>query len=222
MDTLTIVDRCRLFARVKSERRTRLTAIAMHQEFSKGHIVFRQGEPPPGIYVVGSGLVRIYKLAPSGKEHILHLAGPGQTFAEVAVMGGFDCPAFAEVIDDCEIALLPSKPIMDLLSSDHALCLELLVGLSAWVHHLTGLLEDVVLRDAAGRVARHLLAFANDDGVVVLPGLKKHLASHLNLTSETLSRTLRRFTDAGWIQVLDDQRTHISNHSALQSICDGI
>lgn len=222
MDASLIIDRCRLFARVKPERRARLAAIAVTQEFPKGRVVFRQDDVPPGIYVVGTGLVRIYKLAPSGKEHILHLAGPGQTFAEVAVMGGFNCPAFAEVIDDCTVALLPAEAVMGLFRADHALCLELLIGLSAWVHHLTGLLEDIVLRDAAGRVARHLLSFATEGGVVVLPGLKKHLASHLNLTSETLSRTLRRFTDEGWIESLDDQRMHIKVPAALQAVCDGM
>jgi CRP/FNR family transcriptional regulator len=222
MDTSAIIDRCRLFARVNPERRARLAAIAVRQELVRGRIVFRQDDPPPGIYVVGSGLVRVYKLAPSGKEHILHLAGPGQTFAEVAVMGQFNCPAFAEVVDDAEVALLPTESVSSLLRADHQLCLELLVGMSAWVHHLTGLLEDIVLRDAAGRIARHLLNCAGDQGVVVLPGLKKHLASHLNLTSETLSRTLRRFTDAGWLEALDDQRMRVTDVEALQAVCDGM
>lgn len=222
MDTIAIIDRCRLFARVNPERRLRLSSIAVKQAFVRGRIIFRQDDPPPGIYVVGNGLVRVYKLAPSGKEHILHLAGPGQTFAEVAVMGQFNCPAFAEVIDDVEVALLPTELISGLLRTDHQLCLELLIGMSTWVHHLTGLLEDIVLRDAAGRVARHLLNCAGESGVVVLPGLKKHLASHLNLTSETLSRTLRRFTDSGWMESLDDQRMRITDAASLQAVCDGM
>ena len=55
---------------------------------------------------------------------------------------------------------------------------------------------------ASGRVARHLLEADHSDGreTFTLPVMKKDLASHLNLTSETLSRTLRRLSESGLIR----------------------
>ena len=38
----------------------------------------------------------------------------------------------------------------------------MMTGLTLWVRHLVGLMEDVVLRDAAGRIARYLLAIPAD------------------------------------------------------------
>jgi CRP/FNR family transcriptional regulator len=187
---------CAFFSQVDGPTQTRLVRMAVRREYGKGEIVFRDGDPAPGVFVVASGLVRVFKLAPSGKEHVLHLAGPGMTFAEVAVLGRFPCPAFAEALEETRCVLLPVEPFMRALRDDHQLSLQILGSMAIWVKSLVSLLEGVVLRDAAGRVAGYLLQAHLEQGASVsLPSLKKHIASHLNLTSETLSRTLRQLRE---------------------------
>jgi CRP/FNR family transcriptional regulator len=219
MDKAAIIAECSLFHGVSPGHRRRLVEMARKVAFPAGALVFKQGDPCPGIYCVGSGTVRVYRIGVGGKEHTLHLAGARQTFAEVAVIGEFPCPAFAEVTAAAQCALLPAGAILAMLREDHAFCLELLVGLSQWVRHLTGLIEDITLRDADGRVARLLLQAKPDArGTVGLTGLKKHVASQLNLTSETLSRVLRRLTDAGTVKVVDGRRLRLLDREALEEM----
>ncbi len=196
MNTAAVLASCSFFSHVDEASRKRLARMAVRREFKKGEVIFREGEPAPGVFIVAEGLVRVYKLAPSGKEHVLHLASPGMTFAEVAVLGAFPCPAFAEALEDTICALLPSETFTRALREDHGLCLQILSGMAMWVKSLVSLLEGIVLRDALGRVAAYLLQAHADQGPIIsLPGLKKHVASHLNLTSETLSRTLRQLRE---------------------------
>jgi CRP/FNR family transcriptional regulator len=106
-----------------------------------------------------------------------------------------------------------------MLREDHAFCLDLLIGMSHWVRRLTGLLEDITLRDASGRVARHLLQASHDvRGTVGLAGLKKHIASQLNLTSETFSRVLRKLADTGVVELVDEKHLRIADRKALESL----
>jgi CRP/FNR family transcriptional regulator, dissimilatory nitrate respiration regulator len=116
--------------------------------FAKREVVFTQGSDCPGVYCVGSGLVRVYKLAPTGKEHVLHFAQPGETFGEIAAVGNFPAPAHAEAAEDTVCVLLPAARFRELVAAHHQLCRELLGGLAQWVRRLVGLMEDLVLRDA--------------------------------------------------------------------------
>ncbi|NMC21256.1 MAG: Crp/Fnr family transcriptional regulator [Thermogutta sp.] len=216
-----ILQDCPLFSRLDERRFARLFAISRLVRFRKGQLIFRQGEACPGIYIVGSGLVRIFQRGPQGREQVLHIVGPGGTFAEVAVIGGFDCPANAEAVTAAVCGLVPREPFRDWIHEDHQLSPALLMGLTVWTRHLVGLVEDVTLRDAAGRLARWLLAAAPEDDIVRLPSLKKHLASQLNITGETLSRTLKRLEKAGIIAAAERGEIRILDRPKLAAEAAG-
>ena len=214
---------CKLFSAVQPAGFQRLAVIARLCKFRKGQVIFREGEECPGVYVVGKGMVRVFKTGPGGKEHVLHIVGPGGTFAEVAAIGGFDVPASAEAIAPTTCALLPRESFRKALAEDHDLATGMMTGLTLWVRHLVNLIEDVVLRDAAGRIARYLLQSPPDaQGHIELPGLKRHVASHLNLTSETFSRTFRRLLDAGLIAESDDNRLQVLDRARLEKVAEGL
>jgi CRP/FNR family transcriptional regulator, dissimilatory nitrate respiration regulator len=223
LNVADILHDCKLFSAVPPASFRRLATIARLQHFRKGQAVFHEAEPCPGVFVVGTGMVRVFKAGPGGKEHVLHMVGPGGTFAEVAAIGNFDLPASADAVTKTTCLLLPQERFRAILETDHPLCLGMMSGLSLWVRHLVTLMEDVVLRDAAGRVARFLLdAHALPGGTIELPALKRHIASHLNLTSETFSRMFRRLVDAGLIGELDSTHVKLLDRRKLQQIAEGL
>ncbi len=223
-DITRVLRRCRLFRGLSDESVQRLASIGRRVSYAKGQQIFAQDDPCPGVFVVDSGCVRVYKLSASGREHVLHFAEPGMTFGEVAAIGDFPCPAYADAAEGTACVLLPAAGFMAALRESHGLCLELMEGLSGWVRHLVGLLEDIVLRDAVGRVARTLLRAQPEPGAAdfTLPMRKKDLASHLNLTSETLSRSLRRLADCGMIEIPDARRLKIRDRHGLAEIAEGL
>lgn len=223
LNVADVLHGCRLFSRVPERAFQRLVVIAQLKRFDKGEVIFREGQECPGVYVVGSGLVRVFRTASSGKEHVLHMVGPGRTFAEVAAIAGFKCPANAEAVAPSVCALLPLVPFKQALEDHHELCMGMMIGTALWAHQLVELLEDVVLRDAVGRVARYLLDAETDPaGLIELPTLKRHVASHLNLTSETLSRTIRRLLDAGLIAEAEGARVRLVQRERLARVAEGM
>ena len=224
LGSLAILRETRLFSRVSESSLARLAGMAIPRKFPKGRRIFRPGDATAGVFVVASGLVRLYKIAPNGKEHVLHLAGPGKTFAEAAVLGEFPCPAFAEAVEQTTCLLLPGDAFLRALREDAELCLQLSAGMAMWVRYLIGQLEGIVLQDAAGRVARYLLKAMQDEGGpdIRWPSRKKHVASHLNITSETLSRTLRQLREAHMIEDAGAGHLRLLDVDGLQEVAEGL
>ena len=146
-----------MFSAVEPAGFRRLATIARLCHFRKGQVIFRENEPCPGVFVVGQGLVRVFKTGPGGQEHVLHMVGPGDSFAEVAAIGGFPLPASAEAVKKTTCVLLPQDRFRQALADDHELCLGMMTSMTVWVRRLVTLMEDITLRDAAGRLARFLL-----------------------------------------------------------------
>lgn len=187
----------------------------------EGQQLFGTDVPCPGVYVVGRGMVRLVRSGPNGKVHVLRFVEEGGSFGEAAVIGGFPAPVAAIAHADSEFALFPADAFRLLIQRDHALCLEIMRSMAGRVHKLVDLLEDLILRDAMGRVARYVVEqVPSEEGWLVLPVLKQDIAKHLNLTSETLSRTLRRLKRAGVIEVETD-RLHLTDRALLEDIAEG-
>jgi CRP/FNR family transcriptional regulator, dissimilatory nitrate respiration regulator len=249
VNIIDILHGCRLFSEVGAGGFQRLATIARLSHFRKGQLLFREGEACPGVYIVGQGQVRVFKTGAGGREHVLHIVGPGESFAEAAAIGRFPLPASAEAIKKTTCVLLPLDRFRSALGEDRELCLGMMTSLTLWARHLVALLEDITLRDAAGRLARYLLdlseekkgtgplcaqlpsgrsgkaglsPFSPADNTIKLPGLKRHVASHLNLTSETFSRTLRRLVDAGLIAELDKSRVRLIEPKKLRQVAEGL
>lgn len=219
-----VIRKCRLFRGLSEELIGLLAQDGGVRNYPAGQRIFADGDECPGVFIVADGLVRISKCAPNGKVFVLHFAEPGETFAEVAAMGGFACPADAEAVHATRCALIPADRFRRRLQENHGLCLQLLSGMAMWVRHLVGQVEDIALRDATGRLARFLLSAREsaEPNAIELPMAWKDVAGHLNVTSETLSRTLRRLAEAGLIELTGTRSLIVADRASLAEIAEGL
>src|SRR2546427_12575866 len=82
-----------LFASLTEKELQALALRATRRQFQRGELLFGEGDPCTGLFVVTSGKVRIFKLSPSGREQVLAVEGPGNSFAELPVFDGGEFPA---------------------------------------------------------------------------------------------------------------------------------
>lgn len=171
----------------------------------RDEMLFRQDEPADRFYLVRSGQIKLFRVGHDGNEKIIHLAGPGESFAEaVMFMRERNYPVHAAAVEDAELVAVPTGPLRDTLAASTDACFRMLAQLSMRLRERVAEIEALSLQNGALRLANFLLRETPEAGapdVIRLSLSKKVIAARLSLQPETLSRLLRRFEERGLIRV---------------------
>jgi CRP-like cAMP-binding protein len=203
---VTFISSSRLFGGLPADDIGQLASIARLQHAGKKEIVFAEGENADRFYLVVDGKVKIFKRGPGGKDQLLRLILPGESFAEAAMFSGGKFPATAMAVPDTEMLCFPRQAFLAIQRQNPELAMRMLASLSRFCRQFLDILEDLSLRSVPERVAGYLLSRYHS----AMPGpgepfdlgiSKGELASRLGIASETLSRTLKKFKDDGSIAI---------------------
>lgn len=200
-----------------------LASLASEVRFDKGRSIFLEGGEAKGFYIARTGMVKIFKLAPDGREQIIHIYGPGEPFAEVPVFEGGAYPANAVAIEESLLLFFPREAIRRLLTREPALALAWLAVLARKLRRFTVQVENLTLKESPQRLAAYLLDLSERSGdadAVELDMAKGHLAGLLGTAQETLSRILKKMTEAGHITV-KGRRIELLDRAALEALAAG-
>jgi len=154
---LQIVGTIPLFQGLSESQLGQIRDIARDKFYDKDKEIFAEGDEGEGFYVVASGQVKIYKLSLDGKEQILHIYGPGNSFGEVAVFSGQRFPANAKSLMKSHVLFFPRNAFVALISSNPSLCLNLLADLSLRLRQFTVQIENLTLKEAREQIERTLI-----------------------------------------------------------------
>lgn len=193
------------------------------RRYAAGEIVFGEGEPCLGMYVVESGQIRIFKSSSGGREHVLSVDGPGSSVAELPVFDGGNYPASAAAVDDTTLLFVSKQDFHALCLAHPQVALKVLRVVGARLRRLVGIIEELSFTTVRHRLASFLLRLAqkevgrSGEGIqVAVPTSNQELASQIGTVRELVSRNLSRLQAEGVLQV-DGRRVLILDLKALET-----
>lgn len=224
MSIASVLRESGFFGGVSDDLLFRIASFSKSESYGKGDLIFAEGNPCAGMYVVGAGAIKIYKIGPDGREHVLHVAEPGDTFGEAAIfLGETGYPAYAGAVKRSSVVFIPKRRLIEMMDQEKGLCFQVLASLATWTHRLVGKLELIALKDASSRLAAYIKERAKKtragDVELQLSFPKQTLAAHLGISSETLSRMLTRFEAMGLIAT-EGRLIRVRDPKAIQEIAD--
>lgn len=188
------------FAHVEEPALSKLAQQAVHRTFAANEMIFLEGEPSAGLWIVENGRVKAYKLSPDGNEYILHFSGPGDTFNDIAALDGAPNPVSAMAVTDVSAWVISTADFAQALRSDHEMALAVIHGLAERVRFAAGRMEDLALHSVTARLAHFLLEQSRDQSLKHPAITRTLIANHLATTPESISRSLRILEEAGAIR----------------------
>lgn len=215
-----------LLASLPPRHRDALLEIGGERELTKGTVVFHEGDPADAMFGLLAGRIKLVRYAASGREMLLHLVRPGQTFAEAALFGDATYPATAEALEPSRLWVLPRTRLVDLVRTSPDLALALVASVSMWTRRLAESLELLTQRRVEERLAVYLLSRTDSDdlptgGEIALSEPRNLIAAQIGTAPEVLSRTFRRLEEARLVEASPD-RVRVLDPDRLRQLAEWI
>ena len=154
-----------------------------------GTTLFRQGDPTLGIFVLAQGSMRLVRVTPDGGNVTLHLARPGENFAEASLFSKhYHCDALAD--SNSVVGLYPKAQLIAQLRGDPDALWDFTGELARRLQGLRQRYELKQIRSAPERVLQFLRLRCDDAGHFCPTGTLKEIATELGLTHEALYRAI--------------------------------
>lgn len=200
-----------------------LTARVAQRKFAAGELIFAEGEPCSGLFVVELGNVRIFKSSAGGREQVLSIDGPGESIAELPVFDGGSYPASAEAITPTTLLFFSKQDFQTLCRQHPDVALKVLRVVGGRLRRLVGIIEELSFTTVRHRLAAMLVRLAKSSGsksgsalTFILPMNNNELAAQIGTVRELVSRNLSRLQAEGLIEI-DGRNIVVPNLAKLEA-----
>ncbi|QGN53294.1 cyclic nucleotide-binding domain-containing protein [Novosphingobium sp. Gsoil 351] len=114
------LDRAVLFAGLSAEALDELRQMATPFAIRAGEVLFRQGDPPRGLFVVATGLLEIAARMPGDEEAQVSRIAPGEVVGEFALLDPGPRSARVSAVEDSAGLFVPARSFIAMLDEGRA------------------------------------------------------------------------------------------------------
>jgi CRP-like cAMP-binding protein len=185
----------------------------------RAEMVLLEGEPAENLYFVASGVVKVFKTSAEGKEQILSIVRPGESFSDVAIFDGDLNPASARAMSPVRLCGIRRSDMEAILRNHPQMALNAIKVLARRVRQLVSLVEDLSFRHVIGRVARILLEHMGRETGHAARLTQQEMAAMAGTAREVVGRSLKALEEGGMIK-LDRHRIIVRDKEGLRRIME--
>jgi CRP/FNR family transcriptional regulator, nitrogen oxide reductase regulator len=203
-DAWAAIESAPLFTGVSPEDFRRISAAARLKRFSRGQMLYSEGDAVEQVLLLISGFVKTTQVGPKGLEVILRLSAPGDVLDAVGLFSTGRHHTTAQAIRGCGALAWHTGIFKDLLEGLPVLHQNIIRFVCCHLQELEERFRELATERVAPRVARQLIRLQEQvgspgEGEVELRLSREGLAQMTGTTLYTTSRLLSAWEAHGWV-----------------------
>jgi len=196
-----------------------IAKLIFEKKVERGEIFLLEGEADEVLYFVASGAVKVFKTSAEGKEQILDIVRPGDSFNDVAVFDGGPNPATAQAMAPVVLYGVRKNHLEAIIQDHPQVATNVIRVLVDRIRYLVSLVEDLSFKHVIGRIAKILLEYAGSGTGTGQRLTQQDMAAMAGTVREVVGRSLKVLEEKGIIK-LDHHRIIIADREALKKIIE--
>ncbi|MBS1104742.1 MAG: Crp/Fnr family transcriptional regulator [Deltaproteobacteria bacterium] len=176
------------------------------KRYAVGELIFAPTANPESVYLVETGLARVYRVSEAGCETSFGYVAPGEVFGELLAFGDYPRESFAQAVQASLVWRIAREPFQRLMASRPSLVLAIAQQMGERLKRVEARVEDLVFHSVRIRVARMLSelarSFGRRDGdliVIDIPITQAELATLVGATRQTVNQALGELGKEGLV-----------------------
>jgi CRP/FNR family transcriptional regulator len=205
------------FSGLGTEELEAIRRVVFQKTAERGEVILLEGESSQALFFVVSGVVKVFKTSPEGREQTLNIVRPGESFNDVPLFDDGLNLASAQAMVPVVLYGIKRAELKTILEQYPPVARNIIRVLAQRVRQLVSLVEDLSFRHVLRRVAKILLEYASD-GTGPRPRLtQQEIAAMAGTAREVVGRSLKALEEEGLIR-LERHRIVIANRQALEQL----
>ena len=201
--TITVDDlgKLRYFAGVETSRLAVFTQLFSKKSFIKGQTIVSEGDDQRSLHFVNSGVIKVFKTSSEGKEQIIKILRPGESFNDITVFGSGSSPYSMQALGNAIVFWIHKSDLMPMMEKNWKIAQNALDILGEQQRLLLTLVEDLSFKNVTGRVAKILLQNSNPGPEGYQRLTQYEMAAMAGTAREVVGRSLKSLEENGTISL---------------------
>ncbi|SFS62913.1 cAMP-binding domain of CRP or a regulatory subunit of cAMP-dependent protein kinases [Zhouia amylolytica] len=191
----------------------------------KGEALFEEGDHINGVFCIKSGICKLTKLSPNGKNQIVKFIKRGDLLGQRSLISDEAVNLSAVAIDEMEVCFIPKEEVMRFFKENSKFNAEIIKDICHDLKLADDAIVEMAQKSVKQRLAGALLEFEEEFGVDKEQYLKvslsrEEISNVVGTATESLIRMLSDFSKKGMLET-NGKKIKIANRTELERVAEG-